>query len=478
MAGKPIAIIDVGSNSVRLVVYSGDRRVPTPIFNEKVLAGLGATLSQTGEISRQAGERALQALRRFKLIVGHIGAGRTHLLATAAIRDATNGPDLVRRIKALGLPCRVLAAEEEATLAGLGVASANPWADGIVGDLGGGSLELVDIANGQASKPISLPLGVLRVEDDPQAIRRRLRKGIKEAGFSTGDRRAFYMVGGSWRAIARIDMMANDYPLPVLQGYRMLPERTAELVKLVNAPDPSWSRAIASARLVTSPVAAMLLDEVCDVLKPSRLVVSTYGIREGLLYSTLGPRQRRQDPLISAARELSAAEGPTKSHGDGMEKWMSGAFDDPPELARIRHAACLLADIAWRAIPLFRAERAIDMALHGNWVGIDAAGRVLMAQALSLAFDGDDLADTKLLQLCRYSDVKRAREWGLAMRTSHRLSGGIASVLQSTRLEAVGTKLRLRVPAREGGLVNDGVLKRLEKLAESLELQPVVEPAK
>lgn len=475
MAPKPTAIIDVGSNSVRLVVYSGDRRVPSPIFNEKVLAGLGASLSQTGKIGTQAGEHALQALRRFKLIVDHIGAGRTHLLATAAVRDATNGADFVREVRALGLPCRVLAAEEEATLAGLGVVSAIPWADGIVGDLGGGSLELVDIANGRASKPISLPLGVLRIEGNRQEIECRLRNGIAEAGLAA-DGRAFYMVGGSWRAVARIDMITNHYPLPILQQYRMLPERAAELVNLIDEPDPEWTRAIASARLATSPVAAMLLSAITDALKPSRLVVSSYGIREGLLYSTLSPRQRRQDPLVSAARELSKVEGPTESHGDSLEKWIAGAFDDRPELARLRCAACLLADIAWRAHPSFRGERAVEMALHGNWVGVDAAGRVLMAQALSLAFEGDDLADTKLLQLCKDTDVKRAREWGLAIRAGQRLSGGIASVLKETSLLASGAKLKLRIPSNQGDLVSDGVLKRLTRLADSLGLQPSVEP--
>jgi exopolyphosphatase/guanosine-5'-triphosphate,3'-diphosphate pyrophosphatase len=476
MSRKPVAIIDVGSNSVRLVVYSSDQRVPPAIFNEKVFAGLGASLSKSGKIGRSSGQRALQALRRFKLIVEHIGAGRTHLLATAAIRDASNGPEFAAEIKAMGLPCRILAPEEEATLGGLGVISGIPWANGVAGDLGGGSLELIEVGQGETRRPISLPLGVLRVEPDRKAIRKAVRKGIEKAGITCGGG-DFYMVGGSWRALARIDMIASDYPLPILHQYRMQPGRAAELVKLVADPDPKWRETIAPARLEAAPVAAMILASIVEELEPERLIVSTYGIREGLLYSALGPRKRRLDPLVSAAHELGKAEGPTDGHGDSLDRWLSGAFDDSAKLARIRLTVCLLADVAWQALPGFRADRAIELAIHGNWVGIDAAGRVLMAQALSHAFEHDDLADSKLLQLCKDKHVRQATQWGLAVHAGQHLSGGIASVLRETRLKALGDRLELQVPSSEGDLVDDGVLKRLSKLADSLELQPAVEPA-
>jgi exopolyphosphatase/guanosine-5'-triphosphate,3'-diphosphate pyrophosphatase len=441
-----------------------------------VLAGLGAGLTETGAITTAAGEKALAALRRFKLIVDHIGAGRTHLVATAAVRDASNGPQFVREIKSLGLPCRVLSPEEEATLAGLGVISAIPWASGIVGDLGGGSLELVEVDDGEPSRPISLPMGVLRVGKDKKAAKQLLRKAIKKAGWSLDRRRDFYMVGGSWRAVARIDMLSRNYPLPILQQYSMTRDRLAQLCKLIDGDASQWSDSIAATRLASSPVAAMLLSIIADELEPARIILSTYGIREGLLYSTLAQRQRRLDPLVSAARELAHAETSMEAHGDALDEWLSSAFDDPTELARIRHAACLLADVAWRAIPLFRAERAIELALHGSWVGIDPAGRVLMAQALSCAFGNEKLADEKLLKLCEPRDLHRALEWGLAIRTGQRLSGGVASVLQETLLEARAGRLELRVPAGEGDLVNDGVIRRLARLASEMDVTPAVEP--
>lgn len=476
MAAKPTAIIDIGSNSVRLVVYLGGRRVPAPIFSEKVLAGLGAGLAETGAISSSAREKALRALRRFRIIVDHIGASRTHVLATAAVRDASNGAEFVREIRSLGLPCRVVSPEEEATLAGLGVLSAIPWAEGIVGDLGGGSLELVEVAGGSAEKPVSLPLGVLRAGTNRKNAAQLIRRAVRDAGWDLAGRRDFYMVGGSWRALARIDMIARDYPLPIFQEYILSARRSQDVDELVGADLSQWRGRIAPARLASAPAAAMLLSILAEELKPRRIVLSTYGIREGLLYSTLSPNQRRPDPLVTAARELSHAETTTQAHGDALGEWLAGGFDDAPELARLRQAACLLADVAWRALPAFRAERAIELALHGSWVGIDPPGRILMAQALASAF-GEDQLDDDLLRLCDSRDVERARAWGLGIRTAQRLSGGVASVLDRTRLINAGNGLHLKVPAGEADLVNDAVLKRLTRLADALGLRAVVEPA-
>ncbi|HYI42628.1 MAG TPA: Ppx/GppA family phosphatase [Sphingomicrobium sp.] len=471
MAAKPIAIIDIGSNSVRLVVYSAGQRVPFPIFNEKVLAGLGAGLAETGAITSRARDHAMQALKRFKLLIDHMGGATTRVIATAAARDASNGPELVADIKRLGLPCEVLSAEQEATLAGLGVVSGIPHADGIAGDLGGGSLELVDIAAGGTSKAMSMPLGVLRVDPKGKQARDLLRRSIERAGLSGAARgRGLYLVGGSWRSLARIDMIARDYPLPIIHQYRMQPERAAELRKIVDPKDPRWSAAIAPARLASTPAAAMLLALLVEALEPAELVVSSFGIREGLLYSELPSAQRRLDPLTAAARELSNADRRVETLGDSIDAWISGAFDDPPALLSIRLGACLLAHLAWQANPEFRADRAVEQALHANWVGIDAGGRVMMAQALSSAFGRDKLPDDRLGELCSPHDLRRARQWGLAIRAAQRLSGGIKSVLHETRLRVRAGQLQLLVPRRDSDLVNEAVTRRLTRLAGAMEL--------
>jgi len=470
---EPIAIVDIGSNSVRLVVYSGALRVPSPIFNEKVLAGLGAGLAQTDELSAKSQEKALAALRRYRLLIGHMGIKKTRVVATAAARDARNGPQFVRKIDAIGFDCEVLSPEEEARLAGDGVQSAIPGADGIVGDLGGGSLELADVDDDSVGTAISLPLGVLRVRDDADGekhVRNTMRSALKASGLAkTSAGRPFYMVGGSWRALARIDMIASDYPLPVKHEYAMRPQRALELRKMVRSLDVKLRKAIAPARLATSPVAAMILAEIVDQLEPSELILSSFGIREGLLYSTLPKAMRRQDPLIEAARDAGGAERRFGEHGDKLDEWIGSVFDDPPEMSRIRHASCLLTDVAWQATPDFRADRGVEMALHGNWVGVDAPGRVLMAQALSSSFGRDKLPNGSLAELCDPDELYRAQCWGLAIRLGQRLSGGVGSVLHSTSLSVYGDVFRLHVRAKDSALVSDGVQRRLSRLAEAMD---------
>jgi len=460
------------------VVYAGPPRVPAPIFNEKVLAGLGSGADLSGSLPEEARARAVSALSRFKLLIDHMKVRRTEVVATAAIRDADDGDDFVREVRGIGLNCRVLSADEEADYAGEGVLSGIPEADGIVGDLGGGSLELVEVGDGDTGKGISLPLGVLRLEptaDGERAARKVLKEALKRSTLKDRSRgRRFYMVGGSWRALARIDMLATNFPLPITHQYRMKPGRAKELRRLVGGLDPRFSKAASPARLASAPAAAMLLALLVDELEPSQLVVSIYGIREGLLYAALKPRDRRLDPLTEEARDAGGGEHRFGQHGDMLDDWIAPLFDDPPALRRLRLASCLLADAAWQANPGFRADRAIEMALHGNWVAIDPAGRVMMAQALSANFGRDRLPDAALLQLCREEDLRRAHCWGQAMRLGQRLSGGVASVLERTALSVVNGAIQLSVGRGEEALVGDAVERRLLRLADSFGSEPVI----
>jgi exopolyphosphatase/guanosine-5'-triphosphate,3'-diphosphate pyrophosphatase len=469
---QPVAVIDIGSNSVRLVVYSGRQRAPMPIFNEKVMAGLGSGLGEDGELQPQSMQSALRALKRYRLLLKHVRVRETQVVATAAVRDAHNGPDFVREVEELGLPCEVITADEEAHYSGLGVVSAFPAASGIVGDLGGGSLELVEVDDGNALNGISLPLGVLRVDRGKSGSKKALeilRAGLKKSGLAKAGRgRPFYMVGGSWRALAKIDMAATDFPLPATHHYQMKPSRAGELRRLAdNGGD--LLRYVSPARHSATPVAAMLLSHIVDELSPSELIVSAFGLREGLLYSQLDNRTRQLDPLVEAARDAGGGEHRFGQHGDLLHQWIAPLFDDHAKMERLRLAACLLADVAWQAAPMFRADRGVEMALHGDWTGVDAAGRVIMAQALSANFGRDKLPDPRLSQLCSAEDLKRAHCWGLAMRLGQRLSGGVASVLERTNLNLSRTAITLCVPHREEALAGDAVRRRLQRLADAFD---------
>lgn len=468
---EPAAIIDIGSNSVRLVVYAGPARVPTPIFNEKVLAGLGSGADRSGPLPEEPRHVALAALNRFRLLLDQMKVKRTRVVATAAIRDAADGAQFVREIDRLGFTCEVLSAQDEAHFAGEGVISGIPEAEGTVGDLGGGSLELVNVAAGATEAGISIPLGVLRLRPSASGerdARDLLRSALRSSGIRERAKgRNFYMVGGSWRALARVDMLSTNFPLPITHQYRMKPTRARELRKTLQNLDVRIARSVAPARLASTPVAAMLLELLVEELQPSRLVVSTYGIREGLLHSELKPAVRMQDPLIEEARHAGGTEYRFGQHGDLLDAWIAPLFGDPPEMRRLRLAACLLADVAWQANPGFRADRAEEMALHGNWVAIDPPGRVIMAQALSSTF-GRERLNPRLEQLCSEDQLKRAHCWGVAMRLGQRLSGGVGAILKRTSLSSSNGAIQLHTRRGEEALIGDQVERRLLRLGEAL----------
>lgn len=481
MLEKSVAIIDIGSNSVRLVVYAGSPRIPSIIFNEKVLAGLGEGLSKTGELSETSRERALAALRRFRVLTRQMEVAEYRTVATAAVRDATNGAEFLDRVREIGFEPEMLSGDQEAVMAGQGVLSAIPDADGIVGDLGGGSLELVDIAGGAVRRTVSLPLGVLRLKPiiakGEGALAKKVTKAVEQSGFvELGKKRPFYLVGGSWRALARIDMLLTEYPLPIIHHYTMRTERPAELEAVLAKLDRAKLKnkaAISASRAPTIPNGNLLLKHLVGLLAPSQLVVSSFGIREGLLYDRLSPEQRARDPLLDAAREAGRGLGRFAEHGALLDRWIAPIFKDTPEDARLRLAACLLADVAWQAHPEFRAERGVDMALHGNWVGVDGPGRVMMAQALFANFGGSgDFADQDVAALCTPDELRRAAAWGLAMRLGQRLSGGVAAGLERSALSVDGNNLRLTVRRGDEALYGEAVERRLKNLAGALALTP------
>ena len=474
---EPVGIVDIGSNSVRLVVYSGAPRAPSIIFNEKVLAGLGQGLGETGMLGSEQQARALAALRRFRLLADQMEVEDLRVLATAAVRDASNGDRFLDEVRALGFAPRVISGEEEGRLAGEGVLSGFPDADGLVGDLGGGSLELADVGGGGVRDSISLPFGVLRIGNGHAAaerkLRRRLAAALEESGLGRRGRgRPFYMVGGSWRALARLDIITRDYPLPITHHYRMPPERPAELRKLIaslNRADPKSMPMLTASRIPTLPAAKLILSALVDALAPSELIVSSFGIREGMLFHELPPAERVKDPLIEAARDAGRGLSRFGEHGDLLDRWIAPIFDDSPAMARLRLTACLLADVAWQAHPDFRAERGVEMALHGNWVGIDICGRVMIAQTLFSNFGGGrEFPDKRIAALCNREELECAGRWGLAMRLGQRLSGGLASSLERSRLERDGDIIRLVLPRGEEALYGETVDRRLRKLASAL----------
>ena len=470
------AIIDIGSNSVRLVVYDGPRRIPFILFNEKVMAGLGASLGRTGRIEPDAMERGLRAAGRFAHLCREMEVQEIRCVATAAVRDAANGEEFILRARAMGLHVELLSGAQEAIAASYGVMSGIPGADGIVGDLGGGSLELARVRDGRVHQTVSLPLGVLRLPQirakGPGALERMVKKMLAKAEWTAEPELPLYMVGGSWRALARFDMQLTNFPLPVVHQYAMPGSRAEQLTRIISHVGRNRLKeipAMTGSRVPTLPDAAALLSVVVRQLRSNQLVVSAYGLREGLLFEDLPPDLRAHDPLLVAAEAEGEAQGRFAGHGDMIERWIAPLFqDDDAASRRIRRAACLLADVGWRANPDFRAERGVEIALHSNWVGITAAERAMLAQALHSNFGGGTTVPPGIEQLAEPAMLKRAMLWGLAIRLGQRLSGGVEGPLLASRLEMDGDTLELRLRGIDADLLGEAVERRQRHLAQAM----------
>jgi exopolyphosphatase/guanosine-5'-triphosphate,3'-diphosphate pyrophosphatase len=471
----PVGIIDIGSNSVRFVAYGGSERVPSVLFNEKVMAALGRGVAVDGRLDETAIDKTLEALARFRQLAREMRLKKLHTVATAAVRDAENGNAFLKAVTEIGLRPRLLSGSEEAQLSGLGVISAIPDAKGVVADLGGGSLELIGVARGGAGDGVSLPLGVLRVGISPRRedLAAAIKSGIKGSQLrDAGKNSSLYLVGGSFRALALLDMKTQAHPLPIVHHHRIDPVRLSDLrtiIATLSIEELKQLTGISSGRLPTLPAAVTILEAMIETLSPRRVITSAFGIREGLLYGDLDQATRDEDPLLASALEIGDRLGRFGDHGAALDQWMDPLFpNDSPEMKRYRLAACLLGDIAWNAHPDYRAERAVDLAIHGNWVGIDANGRAVLGRALCSAFGGDGGFSPELLTLLRPGEDERVSAWGRAIRLAQRLSGGTEALLRKTRIGLEPGRVVLTIPTKHHQLFADSVDRRLHLLARAL----------
>lgn len=477
-----VGVVDIGSNSVRLVVYDGGGRNPAAMFNEKVLAGLGRRLSSTGRLDGDGLKSAYAAIERFTALARVMGVRHLDIVATAAVRDAEDGADFVTRASEIaGHQVRVLSGQEEAYFSAEGVISAIPDADGLVGDLGGGSLEVVLVGGGQVGAQATLPLGPLRLAEVAQGDRAKACAVIDQAlaGLPWLDQvkgRSFYAVGGAWRALAKIHMAQVSYPLRVLHHYRILRGDVRDMSRVIsNLSRESLERisGLSRRRLDTLPLAALILDRVLKATKPRDVVFSSYGLREGLLYSRLPTRERDLDPLIETATQMGARMGRFAEHGDEMARWTAGLFaDETPAEERLRRVACHLSDIGWRGHPDYRAQQSLFEILRGPFVGIDHPGRAQVALAIYARYDGDIEAGA-----CRQAsavlderEVLRARVLGGALRLGHVLTGGTPGIVHDCPLTVEGDALVLRLAPRHAGLDGEVVQRRLGAIGRLLGL--------
>lgn len=484
---RQAAVIDVGSNSVRLVIYRLDGRAIWTVYNEKALAGLGRDLPSTGRLSPEGVDVALTAIRRFRALLDGWRAEDVTAAATAAVREAADGPAFLKRVREeTGLNVRVLSGDEEARYAALGVIAGQPDAEGVVGDLGGSSLELIRLANaGGADEAATLPLGPFALGAPRPLDPDRTRRLIEAALTPHADRfatRHFHAVGGAWRNLALFQMELADYPLHVAHQYELSRSDALSVSRLVarqSRASLERMQGLSKKRIETLPYSAVVLEALIEALGVERITISAFGVREGMLWEAMEPDVRARDPLIEGCEALTAARGSSPELGGALEAWLTPAFEklspvfgarDPVLLA----AACRLADLGARLHPDHRADLAFEQVLRAPIAGMNHPERAFLA---SVAFSRHTSATTPpegeaVSRVIGAERRQRARALGAAVRLGCDLSGRNPRLLEKSSLTIQTERLALTAAAGWSDmLLGEQTAKRAQTLASALKLK-------
>ncbi len=488
--GRPVGIIDIGSNSVRFVVFAGLTRAPVQLFNEKSACALGAGIQSSGVLNPAGRSCAVSAVGRYVRLARAMGVGRLDLLATAAVRDATDGPSFVAELaERFGAEVRVLSGEDEGRLAALGVLLGTPDARGIVADLGGGSLELVEI-DGVRADPVgrmcSFPLGVLRLDDIARggdaAVDAAIAKHLERAPWATGRPvENLYAVGGSWRALAKLCMQQENHPLQVLDKYTLTRQRALELTDLVariGRRSMDKIPGISRRRIAVLPYAARLLEILLSAVKPERLVFSIHGMREGFYYTNLPSGIRDRDPIVDMCEAVAGNGHRFAQQPSLLMRFLDPLFEEESDKQlRQRFAACMLGDLYWDEHPDFRGQQAFFKTLRLPVVGFDHQDRAALSLMVLYRYQTyDEIHDAQgVLSMLSPEDRVRVQAVGCGLRLAHAISGGAPGILGECRLIREPRRLVLRVPADDPAFDVSAFDKRLERLARCIGREAAIE---
>lgn len=484
------AVIDIGSNSVRLVIYDVAGRAMLPHYNEKVMAGLGAGLAQSGKLSTDGVVMALKALGRYQAILQGLNVGHVRAVATAAVRRAQDGPDFVKTVKKMtGLEVEIVSGPEEARLSALGVAVGVHQASGIIGDLGGSSLEFCRIENGRVKSGETLMLGPLSVDvenNDADELRHMVRKALKQSGLVKNAGGRFYMVGGAWRALAKLHMDMEDYSPRLLHGYDMNGKDIQAIRILTQKSDPLSREMMTRAsrrRVKVLPYASIVLNEVFDIGGFSDVMVSSYGLREGVIADGL-LSEEAGDPLLDGIALTAQLKDQRRVFGEALFNWVASAVRPDADLfgeeqldQRLVAAACLLADSGARYHPDLRAKLAYEHALHGPYASVSHKERAFIATAVGYRYARQFRVGKDVDALLSKTSMRHARCLGAAMRLGAVFSGRSAAVLDQASLTRHADKLALTVKSKHAAMISATVETRLRTLAQLMDREPEIKLA-
>ncbi len=479
------AVIDIGSNSVRLVIYRIEGRSIWPVFNEKVLAGLGRDLRSTRKLSPAGRAESLIALRRFKAILESYELAKLHVVATAAAREAIDGPEFVAEVAhETGFQIRVLSGAEEAYYSAQGVHCGHLDAKGVVGDLGGSSLELINLDVEPGTNGVTLPLGPFALgAPKPVEAEKTYATILRELEpfrdrFSGGQ---FHAVGGAWRNLALIWMQKQNYPLHVIQQFELPAREAMSVARLIGAQSMSSLErvpGVTKRRLENISYAALVLQGLIEVFKYDTLCFSAFGLREGLLFDSLDVALKDDDPLIAGCAALGNRLGINEDLGPALSQWAldfyasAEGLEDKPADKLIR-AAAKLSDIGARLHPDHRADLACDQVLRAPIPGQNHEERVFLACALFTRYSGDSYNREPVLisRVLGEEKLELATQLGLLLRLGCDLSAKSAKLLGLARVRKLDGNLTLSAQAGwEDLLLGEQTRRRARALSQRLNL--------
>lgn len=486
-AGR-IGVVDLGSNSLRLVIFERFGGALFPLLNEKIMCGLGRGIASTGRLNAEGTTLALLNLRRFVALARALGVEHLAVLATAAVRDASDGRSFAAEVeRQCRVPVKIVDGAEEARLSAAGVLAGIPDAEGLVADLGGGSVELVRIGAEISSRTseirqigqgITLPLGPLRLAelgDSVKAISEAAERALvpaKVLGVVPG--KNLYLVGGAARAIARLHMEHTHYPLHIIHQYTIGGREAETFFDIIGRQSrKSLERVttITRKRLELVSSAALILRKLVAIAAPQRVIFSAFGLREGYAYGLTPAWEREPDPLIAACAAIARRESRFRLDGDRLQEWTAPLFPNQSEETwRVHRAACWLSDIAWFEHPDYRAEQAFTRSLRMPFGGISHADRVFVAAVLHARYGGpaDDVVKEPTRQLLDDRAAGKARVLGLALRLAYTLCGGTIDLLSETWLGLEAGSLVLEIPPVGSLFLGETVQRRFDALARAL----------
>ncbi|OYV38620.1 MAG: exopolyphosphatase [Rhodospirillales bacterium 20-64-7] len=482
------AVVDLGSNSVRLVVYEGEARNPVQIFNEKAVLRLAKGLTKTGRLDEGAMAQTEMVLRRYDAIARAMGATPFEVLATSAVRDAENGIEFVQRMteRMPDMRINILSGEQEAALSAEGVLCGIPGADGVLADLGGGSLELVRLDAGRIGEAATIPVGVIRLADrsggDLLKARAIVTAALEETPFiADAAGRDLFLSGGAFRALARIHIAQTGYPLNMVHHYTIGRDEARDLAGVIGEASRKLIErmpGVPRRRIEDLPYAALILRRLLRASGVNRVVFSANGLREGWFSRMMPAEVRAEDPLLAAGRDLTRGILRDPLLPPALVAWTNPLF--PAETGpqrRLRESACWLSDIGSHEHPEYRAEQAFLRVLRQSGIGLDHHARAFLALTMAVRYEAAPEAAflSPARSLLDMHATKRAETLGVALRLAYTLSAGTPQLLSGTTLTLAPGRLILGLAEANGVFAGESVLRRLDRLAQMLGLEAETE---